>query len=161
MHNVSGEAFRSPWLVTAASVFASASEPLYAVGGLVRNDLMALPASDVDVCGPARPERVLTLCEGTPVRANQLHIDCIVAVIRFVDPQLPAAARPTPIGSRYVPNTASSSVAWVAPIPVAFSSSGAQVRIKCRLAVTFTASTSAQSLSVMWETGVSTPSDRS
>ena len=67
---MSGEAFRAPWLVTAASVFASASTPLYAVGGLVRNDLMALPASDIDVCGPARPERVLALCEGSPVRAT-------------------------------------------------------------------------------------------
>ncbi|MEG2206674.1 MAG: hypothetical protein RR065_01090, partial [Clostridia bacterium] len=28
------------------------------------------PISDVDVCGPARPEEVCTLCEGTPVRAH-------------------------------------------------------------------------------------------
>ena len=30
---------------------------------------MGLPLSDVDMCGPARPERVMALCEGTQVRA--------------------------------------------------------------------------------------------
>ncbi len=35
----------------------------------MRNALMGLPASDADVCGPARPETILALCEGTPVRA--------------------------------------------------------------------------------------------
>ncbi|MDD3410207.1 MAG: hypothetical protein PHY12_05285 [Eubacteriales bacterium] len=43
--------------------------PIYAVGGSVRNERMGLPASDVDVCGPARPEEVLRLCEGTEVHA--------------------------------------------------------------------------------------------
>jgi tRNA nucleotidyltransferase/poly(A) polymerase len=61
--------FGAPWLVAVARAFAEAGEPLYAVGGVVRNALMNLPASDVDVCGPAEPERVACLCEGTPVRA--------------------------------------------------------------------------------------------
>ncbi len=61
--------FRAPWLIATARVFAEAGQPLYAVGGVVRNALMGLPASDVDVCGPAKPEQVARLCEGTPVRA--------------------------------------------------------------------------------------------
>ena len=61
--------FQTPWLMTTAQVFADAAAPLYAVGGVVRNAIMGLPASDIDVCGPLRPEQVLRLCEGTPVRA--------------------------------------------------------------------------------------------
>ncbi len=48
-----------PWLQAMARVFRQAGAPLYAVGGAVRNPLMGLPVSDVDVCGPARPEEVL------------------------------------------------------------------------------------------------------
>lgn len=57
----------APWLRAMARVFADT--PLYLVGGAVRNPLMGLPLSDMDVCGPARPERVCALCEGTEVRA--------------------------------------------------------------------------------------------
>lgn len=59
----------APWLLAVARVFERAGEPVYLVGGAVRNPLMGLPLSDVDVCGPARPERVMALCEGTDVRA--------------------------------------------------------------------------------------------
>ena len=59
----------APWLLAVARVFERAGEPVYLVGGAVRNPLMGLPLSDVDVCGPARPERVMALCEGTEVRA--------------------------------------------------------------------------------------------
>ena len=59
----------APWLLAVARVFERAGEPVYLVGGAVRNPLMRLPLSDVDVCGPARPERVMALCEGTEVRA--------------------------------------------------------------------------------------------
>ena len=58
------------WIHRAAAVFQGAGCPLYIVGGAVRNPLMGLPISDVDVCGPARPEAVLALCEGTEVRAH-------------------------------------------------------------------------------------------
>ena len=58
------------WIHRAAAVFQGAGCPLYIVGGAVRNPLMGLPISDVDVCGPARPEAVLKLCEGTAVRAH-------------------------------------------------------------------------------------------
>ena len=51
------------WIHRAAAVFQGADTPLYIVGGAVRNPLMGLPISDVDVCGPARPEAVLAMCE--------------------------------------------------------------------------------------------------
>lgn len=59
----------APWLLAVARVFERAGEPVYLVGGAVRNPLMGLPLSDVDMCGPARPERVMALCEGTEVHA--------------------------------------------------------------------------------------------
>lgn len=59
----------APWLLAAAPLFEVAGQPLYAVGGAVRNAVMGLPASDMDLCGPARPDEVLRLCEGTAVRA--------------------------------------------------------------------------------------------
>ncbi len=52
-----------------AEIFENAGEPLWLVGGAVRNRLMGLPISDLDVCGPALPKEVVALCEGTPVRA--------------------------------------------------------------------------------------------
>ena len=58
------------WIHRAAAVFQRAQVPLYIVGGAVRNPLMGLPISDVDVCGPARPETILALCEGTEIRAR-------------------------------------------------------------------------------------------
>ncbi len=60
----------APWLRAMARVFDGAGTPLYLVGGAVRNPLMGLPLSDIDVCGPARPEAVCALCEGTEVRAH-------------------------------------------------------------------------------------------
>lgn len=59
---------REPWLRTFARVFAD--QPVYAVGGAVRNTLMGLPVSDVDLCGPARPDEVLKICGGTDVAAR-------------------------------------------------------------------------------------------
>lgn len=60
----------APWLSAMARVFDSAGAELYIVGGAVRNPLMGLPLSDVDVCGPARPEAVCAFCEGTEIRAH-------------------------------------------------------------------------------------------
>lgn len=59
----------APWLHAMARVFDDAGAPLYLVGGAVRNPLMGLPVSDIDVCGPTRAEDVCALCQGTPVRA--------------------------------------------------------------------------------------------
>jgi tRNA nucleotidyltransferase (CCA-adding enzyme) len=61
--------YRAPWLLAAARAFQAVGFPLYTVGGVVRNTLMGLPASDIDLCGSALPEQVLALCEGTPVTA--------------------------------------------------------------------------------------------
>ncbi len=60
----------APWLNAMARVFDRADAPIYLVGGAVRNPLMGLPLSDIDVCGPLRPEAVCALCEGTPVTAR-------------------------------------------------------------------------------------------
>ena len=62
--------FGAPWLKAVARVFDAADIPLYLVGGAVRNPLMGLPLSDIDVCGPALPDAVCAACEGTPVRAR-------------------------------------------------------------------------------------------
>ena len=59
---------RELWLYTIARVFADRA--VYAVGGAVRNTLMGLPVSDVDLCGTARPDEVLSICEGTTVTAK-------------------------------------------------------------------------------------------
>lgn len=59
----------APWLFAMARVFDDADAPLYLVGGAVRNPLMGLPLSDIDVCGPTLPRDVCALCQGTPVRA--------------------------------------------------------------------------------------------
>lgn len=60
----------APWLRAMARVFDNAGAELYIVGGAVRNPLMNLPLSDIDVCGPARPEAVCAFCEGTEIRAH-------------------------------------------------------------------------------------------
>jgi len=58
----------APWLSAMARVFDSAGAELYIVGGAVRNPLMGLPLSDIDVCGPLPPHDVCAICEGTQVR---------------------------------------------------------------------------------------------
>ena len=58
----------APWLKSLARVFDQAGAPLYIVGGAVRNPLMGLPLSDIDACGPTRPETICVFCEGTEVR---------------------------------------------------------------------------------------------
>ena len=60
----------APWLSAMARVFHAVGVELYIVGGAVRNPLMGLPLSDIDVCGPARPEEVCAFCEGTEVHAH-------------------------------------------------------------------------------------------
>ena len=48
--------------------FQAHGQPLYLVGGSVRNALLSLPPSDIDVCGPAQPEEVMRLLDGSPIR---------------------------------------------------------------------------------------------
>ena len=59
---------RASWLAAIARAFADA--PVYAVGGAVRNTLMGLPVSDVDLCGPVRPDDVVRRCGGTEIHAR-------------------------------------------------------------------------------------------
>lgn len=58
------------WLFRMADVLEMAGAPLWLVGGAVRNSVMGLPISDVDVCGPTLPEDMWALCEGTRVHAH-------------------------------------------------------------------------------------------
>ena len=46
------------FLLPLADVFARWGQPVYLVGGCVRNRLLGLPASDLDACGPALPQSV-------------------------------------------------------------------------------------------------------
>ncbi len=73
---------RAPWLQAIARAFAD--NTVYAVGGAVRNALMDLPVSDVDLCGKLRPEDVRRQCEGTAIEVRfraahfgtvELHMD--------------------------------------------------------------------------------------
>ena len=48
--------------------FGAAGFPVYLVGGSVRNPLLSLPASDLDICGPARPQQVIDLFAGSGMR---------------------------------------------------------------------------------------------
>lgn len=66
---MTGALLQAPWLASIARLFDRAGAPLYLVGGAVRNPLMDLPISDIDVCGPALPREVCALCEDSPVRA--------------------------------------------------------------------------------------------
>lgn len=46
-------------LQTLSNQFAAEGWPLYAVGGMVRNQLLGYPISDIDICGPQQPNAVL------------------------------------------------------------------------------------------------------
>lgn len=50
-------------LFTLAELMAAEGFALYAVGGLVRNALLELPISDIDICSAMRPERMIELCK--------------------------------------------------------------------------------------------------
>lgn len=66
---MTGAFLQAPWLAGIAHLFDRAGAPLYLVGGGVRNPLMNLPVSDMDVCGPALPREVCSFCADSPVRA--------------------------------------------------------------------------------------------
>lgn len=54
-------------LLPVAQRFYDAGFKLYIVGGSVRNPLLQLPASDLDVCGPARVEQVIDIFKDSDV----------------------------------------------------------------------------------------------
>lgn len=55
-------------LTRLARLFLQAGARLYGVGGMVRNPLLGLPASDIDICSRLRPDEVRTLCENDGLR---------------------------------------------------------------------------------------------
>lgn len=59
-------------LTRLARLFASAGEPLYAVGGQVRNPLLGLPVGDRDICSALLPDQVTALCARSDVRCLPL-----------------------------------------------------------------------------------------
>lgn len=56
-------------LCPVARRFAQAGFALYKVGGSVRNPLLGLPASDLDLCGPATVEETMALLAGSAIQA--------------------------------------------------------------------------------------------
>lgn len=67
-----------------AAPFERAGFPLYAVGGQVRNALLGLPISDIDVCAAATPEQIPDILAGESVHivpiapefgSVQIHVD--------------------------------------------------------------------------------------
>ncbi len=49
--------------------------PLYVVGGAVRNSLMGIPVSDIDICSAARPQEIMELCSGMGFKCVQKAIE--------------------------------------------------------------------------------------
>lgn len=52
------------FLLPLADAFARWGQPVYLVGGYVRNRLLGLPVSDLDACGPAQPQQVVDFLSG-------------------------------------------------------------------------------------------------
>ena len=55
-------------LIKLANLFSEVGETLYAVGGMVRNPLLGLPISDIDVCSKMPVDEVINFC-----KKNDLH----------------------------------------------------------------------------------------
>lgn len=63
--------------------FYDAGHSLYIVGGSVRNSLLSLPASDLDLCGDATPDEVFALFENSAVRVLPRAIQFGTVEIQF------------------------------------------------------------------------------
>ncbi len=48
---------------------------LYAVGGMVRNILLELPISDIDICSSLRPEKIIEMCRRNGLRVIPKGLD--------------------------------------------------------------------------------------
>ena len=59
----------SSFLIPLEDAFACAGHELYLVGGFVRNRLLGLPASDLDLCGTASPDEAIVLCHASGYKA--------------------------------------------------------------------------------------------
>lgn len=63
-------------LFALAGAFSKKGAVLYAVGGLLRNALLNIPASDTDLCSKLLPNEVKALCEG-------LNLSCALSAPEF------------------------------------------------------------------------------
>lgn len=70
-------------LAALARIFSDAGVPVYAVGGLVRNTLLGLPPSDIDVASAMPPEDVITLCRAQGVRVIPKAVDMGTVEIHY------------------------------------------------------------------------------
>ena len=59
-----------------SGLFYDAGAVLYGVGGIVRNGLLGVPPSDIDICSRLMPEQVMALCEEHGIR-------CIPKAVEF------------------------------------------------------------------------------
>lgn len=58
-----------------ARLYEQAGGTLYVVGGFVRNGILQVPFSDIDVCGALLPGKVLELCKSNNIRCIPKAID--------------------------------------------------------------------------------------
>lgn len=56
------------WLVRLALLIQNEGGTAYAVGGFVRNRLLNLPVSDIDICSSLTPEQIISLCRRNGIR---------------------------------------------------------------------------------------------
>lgn len=75
MKRLSGNWYKTPEVQKLAKIFAEAGFDVHFVGGCVRNDLMGVPISDLDLSTNARPEQVLQLAENAGLRAVPTGIE--------------------------------------------------------------------------------------
>ena len=70
----------TPWLTSPAvekvmQIFASAGVPAYFVGGCVRNALLGVPVTDLDISTPIRPEMTMKIAQEAGLRVAPTGID--------------------------------------------------------------------------------------
>ena len=75
MQTISGAWLRNPGTQTVLSLLADAGHQAFVVGGCVRNALLGVPVTDVDIATDARPERVLEMAQAAGLRAVPTGLD--------------------------------------------------------------------------------------
>ena len=72
---IEGEWLSAPSLRAVFALLGDAGHSAYVVGGAVRNAVMGLPVSDMDIATDARPERVMALAGAAGLRAVATGLD--------------------------------------------------------------------------------------
>ncbi|SNS09996.1 CCA tRNA nucleotidyltransferase [Antarctobacter heliothermus] len=75
MTRVTGDWLRSPATQTVMAMLEDAGHLAYAVGGCVRNALLGVPVSDVDISTDARPTRVMALAKAAGLKVVPTGVD--------------------------------------------------------------------------------------